>query len=429
MDGYDSDRDGFDSNARGRIFETGLADYYKDSQRGYHPDSHLYKTMQGRIQFDHIKRENGLTYTIEDKSGRIEGDKDVKQLVVLRVLLETGVVQEHTLRSVEHEGVSERCQELINGLKRDFPDRFTHQEISRTEARAIWALGHDLDRARQVEPPGQGKQLELPGVGEKARAEKAQELQKQRDKQAALAKARAAREKFRTIQKFRDGVTRGRAEAPQRIQAERVQQSQERAERAKTRDTPEAQRIQVERIAAEKAVREFQGRLQSGPEPAVGNAPEKTTTERESPEAARARVEREAREQVLREFPFPVPDRPQERETIEIGERPPELNQAASVEREAERTAAEKARETAAQQREADAVEATQKQAELDQKRDAAYREMLNQPQVPEHIRLALSHAQAPEAAVREPPGHSPSVERGGTGQTPGRDRGPTRDR
>ncbi|WP_194836418.1 hypothetical protein [Nocardia sp. XZ_19_369] len=370
--------------------------------------------------FDHVKREQGLTYTIEDKSGRIEGDKDVKQLMVLRVLLETGVVQEHTLRSVEREGVSERCQELINGLKRDFPGRFTHLEISRAEAREVWAKGLAIER-------GLGQQLELSGVRERAREGKAQALENRREKIAEIAKARDRKERarlrlanIRQIVKAREEADRARAAgdaAARRVALEFPTPDQLRrieapaADRAKA---PESERDRVNREAAEKTVREFQERLKIGSVQSMGKAPEKTTPGRESPEAAKAalveQVERDAARLAAREFPFPVPDKPREQRAVEIGERTtPDLADAA-----------DKARETAAQQREAEAREAARTKAELDQARDAAYREMLNQAQVPKHVRLGLSHAQAPEAAVQTPPGQAPSVERGGTGQ--GRD-------
>ncbi|MFI6997041.1 hypothetical protein [Nocardia sp. NPDC050175] len=407
-DGYSRDRDQIPNHERGKIFETGTDRFFRDRETGYTQGSRKYEFRDNggrteRIQFDKIRNEQDRSRTdsIEEKSGRIEGRKDEKQLRGVRELLDRGEINRHTLRSVEGESISKECQELINGLKRDFPDRFTHLQISRTDARTIWAIGKDLERGRQVETPERGKQLELPGVGEKAREAKAQEAQKQRDKQAALAKARGAKEKFQAVRRFSQGAERGRAEAPQRIQAERAQQAQERAERAKTRETPQAERDRATRAVAEKAVQEVQARFKSGPEPSTGKAPEKTAPERESPEAARARVEREACEQVLRDFPFPVPDRPQERETVEIGERAaPALADSASVEREAadkakaaEREAADKAREETRER--AKALEQNQLQGLSAEVRNL----------------LALGQAQPPAAAVETKPGHAPPVQ------------------
>ncbi|WP_405160653.1 hypothetical protein OG203_30255 [Nocardia sp. NBC_01499] len=425
-DGYSRDRDQVPNHERGKIFENGTDRFFRDRESGYTQGSRKYEFRDKggrteRIQFDKIRNEQDRSRTdsVEEKSGRIEGRKDEKQLRGVRELLNRGEINRHILRSVEGESISKECQELINGLKRDFPDRFTHLKISRTDARAIWAIGKDLERGKQVETPERGKQLELPGVGEKAREAKAQEAQKQRDKQAALAKARGAKEKFQAVQRFSQGAELGRAEAPQRVQAERAQQAQERAERAKTRETPQAERDRATRAAGEKGVREFQDRLKPGPEPSAGKAPEKSTPERESPEAARARVEREAQDRVLREFPFPVPSQSPEQETPEVGERAtPELGDAASVEREA----ADKAR--VAQR------EAADKALQAAQERSKALEQNQLQGLSPE-VRnlLALGQAQPPTAAVETKPGYAPGVERGGTGQTQGRDRGQSRDR
>ncbi|WP_454195816.1 hypothetical protein [Nocardia sp. Marseille-Q1738] len=372
MDEYERDRENYKPHERGRIFENGIEAYFKDRERGYLPSSRIYKTPEGRIKFDHVREEQGKTFSIEDKSGRIEGPKDEKQLKALRVLLETGVVQEHTLRSVEGETVSKDCQVLINGLKQDFRDRFTHLEISRAEARTIWALGVDLERSKQLELPGQGKQLELPGVAEKAREEKAQELQKRRDKIALLAKARGQAEKFRNMLRFRDGATRGRAEAPERVERER--QAREEAKLARqARETPSAR---IERAAAERVALEF-----------------------------------------------PVPEQFQEREAADTGEHAArDAADAASLERAAAdaRAAEEKAREQARIEREA-----------ADNKERAEQLARLQARGVPPEVvkLLGLGQARPPSAAVREPPGQAPQVQRGGTGYGHERSRGVERGR
>lgn len=437
MDGYDKDREDFNNNARGRIWESGTDRFYRDRENGYvkPPQSREHWTPEGFRRYDKEKvNEKGQILAVEDKSGSMTGENDRRELEKDRFLLERGIIEHLILRSVGGESVSKECRELLVGLRRDFPDKFTHLEISRSDAREVWAKGLAIER-------GKGQQLELSGVRDKAREGKEKALDNRRKKIAEIAKVRDRKERarerlakihvivrakekaerFQQMQRLRDGVTRGRAEAPQRIQTERVQQTRERAERAKARDTPEVQRIHAERIAAEKAVREFQDRLQSGPAPSSGKAPEKASRERETPDAARARVEREARDRVLREFPFPVPVRPQERETVEIGERPtPELADAASAEREV----ADKAR---AAEKEQQAREAAREQ---DAARNAAYERLQERGRLTEVERLAwLGQATDPRGAVREPPGHAPSVERGGTGQAQGRDRGQSRDR
>ncbi|MEU2042149.1 hypothetical protein [Nocardia niwae] len=345
-DGYDSDRNGFDNNERGRIFENGADRFFRDRENGYVIHSRTYEVGQDRLQFDKIKEDRGVTYTIEEKSGRIRGGKDEKQLRAVRELLDKNKNHQHVLRSVQRESISKEAQELIVGLLRDFPDQFTHQVIARADAREIWARGRALE---------QGQQLELPGVGEKARQQRQQEKAKRQEKIAELAKARDRAEKFRKMQKFREAVARGRADAPQKIE------------------------------------REWQVRAEA----------EGARQAHQTPETERARIEREAAERVAQEFP--MPSQYQERETADTGE-------------EAARAAAEKEREAAIKVQ--------------DQARDAAFKELDEKGRLSEVERLVwLGQATHPQAAVRELPGHAPSVERGGTGRGQGRSRGVARDR
>lgn len=255
-DGYSRDRDGFSNHERGRIFENGTDRFFGDRENGYTHGSRKYEFRDERgrierIEFDKIKneRDRSLAASIEEKSGRIEGRKDEKQLRGVRVLLEKGEISRHTLRSVEGEEISKECRELIDGLKRDFPERFTHLEISRADAREIWAKGLAIER-------GLGQQLELDKVREKARAGKAQSLQKARGKQIALAKAREAREKFRAIETFREAAARGRQEAPGIVHAERARVAEARAAREKERGVERNARdpLEVKKAALAKAI-------------------------------------------------------------------------------------------------------------------------------------------------------------------------------
>ncbi|MEU2104413.1 MULTISPECIES: hypothetical protein [unclassified Nocardia] len=246
-DGYDSDRRGFDSNERGRIFENGCDRFFRDRANGYAVHSRTYEAGKDRIQFDKIKLDRDRTFTIEEKSGVIRSDKDLKQLRAVRELLREDEKHQHILRSVAGESISKEAQELIAGLIQDFPDQFTHQIIARADAREIWARGLEVER-------GKGQQLELPGVREKARQGKVQELQKWKDRIAELARARGRAEKFRNMLRFRDGATRGRAEAPQKIERDRqAREEAERARRARVTD----ERARMERAAAERVAQEF----------------------------------------------------------------------------------------------------------------------------------------------------------------------------
>ncbi|MFE7796128.1 hypothetical protein [Nocardia sp. NPDC057440] len=292
MDDYDNDRKGYKPHLRGTIFEHGASNFFRDRENGYSHGSRIYETSEGRIKFDHVKEVDSHLFSIEDKSGRIDGDKDVTQLMALRELLRSNEKHKHLLRSVEGESISKECQELINGLKRDFPDRFTHLEISRADARTIWALGRDLVRGKQLELEERGKQLELPGVGEKAREEKAQELQRRRETIAQLARARERAEKFRKMQQFRQAAARGRAEAPRQVQAERARQPAEPVVLAKpAREVSEAakraERARVEREAAERAAREFPVPSQLLGRAVDAEEPDKARAERDAAEKAR----------------------------------------------------------------------------------------------------------------------------------------------
>ena len=77
-DGYARDRDKItDNNVRGRIFENGTNEYYRDRQNGYTPQSDKYKVPGvGATTFDKHKDDRGRIFTIEEKSGRLEGPKD-----------------------------------------------------------------------------------------------------------------------------------------------------------------------------------------------------------------------------------------------------------------------------------------------------------------------------------------------------------------
>ncbi|WP_433662066.1 hypothetical protein ACQPW1_07895 [Nocardia sp. CA-128927] len=223
--------------------------------------------------------------------------------------------------------------------------------------------------------PGQFRTVEITKEQFKQAIEVGKELAKQRDaQQKAVERAKVRAEQNRKMQQLREAAARGRADAPERV--------------ARERKTLEV----LQRVARERA----------------------------ASQAERDRVARESAERVLREFPFPVPSQSQERGAVEIGGRvAPEVADAASVEREA----ADKARAAEKEQLARDAAR------EQDAARNAAYERLQAQGRLTEVQRLHwLGQGTDPHGAVREPPGHSPNVERGGTGQGPDRSRGITRD-
>ncbi|NKY27686.1 hypothetical protein [Nocardia gamkensis] len=226
----------------------------------------------------------------------------------------------------------------------------------------------DALRAMQLGRSLVSQQLELIRPYELNRADRARErLAKIRQ----IVRAQERAEKFRKVQQFREAAARGRADAPQQV--ERDRQAREQAEQVR----------------------------QAG----------------RTPETERARVEREAAERVAREFP--PPSQYPQREAVDAGEQAArEAADAARAEREAAeaRTAAEKEREASLQ--------------ELNKARNAAFKELDEKGRLSEVEKvLWLGQAQHPLAAVRQPPGSAPSVERGGTGQGQERARGLSRDR
>ncbi|MCP2319576.1 hypothetical protein APR12_004945 [Nocardia amikacinitolerans] len=241
-DGYYKDRDDFENNIRGRVFENGCDRHFRDRENGYVRQSRLYVAEGvGKTRLDKEKNDRGVVHTIEEKSGRIEGKKDETQLKVIYALLEKGEVQQHLLRSVESEKISERAQELIDKLARDFPDRFTHQVISRSVAREIWALGLQLER---------GQQLELPGVGEKARE------QRDRQRQAPAVSLVKQRES--------PAVSLVRTEEQQRDRSRRSEDVRQRKERDRAAQLREA-RARLSRAVADQNRRLAAAREQGKP--------------------------------------------------------------------------------------------------------------------------------------------------------------------
>ncbi|WP_433710486.1 hypothetical protein ACQP2U_29690 [Nocardia sp. CA-084685] len=188
-DGYDRDREDFRNNDRGRIWENGTDRFFRDRENGYDkpPQSRQYWTPEGYRRYDKERVDDkGHVRGVEDKSGSMTGDNDRKELEKDRFLLERGIVDHLVLRTVEGEPKSKEVRELIDGLARDYPDKFTHQIISRCDAREIWARGLE----REPSP-----QLELPSVGEQAR------LQKERQREAREQAAREARLHVQPAQK------------------------------------------------------------------------------------------------------------------------------------------------------------------------------------------------------------------------------------
>ncbi|MFG1791245.1 hypothetical protein [Nocardia sp. NPDC049149] len=167
----------------------------------------------------------------------------------------------------------------------------------------------------------------------------------------------------------------------------------------------------------------------------IERAKQKAQTFRKAQEFTKAavRARADAHEQAARakSAPAPVPETVREKVARESAERaardfPTASELFKSQDAAAADHAAREAADEAAQHREAEIREAAARtQAEQDKARDAAYRLREEQGRLTENEKLLwLGQAQHPSAAVRQAPGHTPQVERGGTGQGQGRDRG-----
>ncbi|WP_280313542.1 hypothetical protein [Nocardia abscessus] len=288
-DGYDRDRDRVKSHERGRIFENGTYRYFRDRENGFVQQSEKFRAAGVKIRFDKISKDaQGCIKSIEEKSGRMEGPKDEKQLRAVRELLDRGVIHQHVLRSVEGEFRSPEVQKLIDELVRDFGDKFTHQIIPRAVAREIWAMGVQREA---------GQQLELPGIGEKARQQKAQQREQRAKAAEVVQKARDRAEKLRKMLRFREGASRGREVAQRAEHARQVRELPERVREA--RHSPEAERARVEREAAERVAQEFPAPSQFQEREGADSTEKVASAEREAAEArAAAEAAGKAQDQV-----------------------------------------------------------------------------------------------------------------------------------
>ncbi|MFI9632976.1 hypothetical protein ACIHAX_09805 [Nocardia sp. NPDC051929] len=356
---------GRDNPQKGERFHRGMAQMRGETRENGWVREHRECTAEGNRRIDQARvyTERGERAFTEYKSGRVDDTKEVrKQLAIDRHLLKTDRYRIGAWVTVQGKHIPQEIRALLRQMEQDFKDRFQHIEVSQEMAVQAIDLGKSLEMVQQ---------LELPGVGDQARQQKAQQLE-QRVKAAELVqRARDRAEKFRKMQRFREAAARGRADAPQRV--ERDRQAREEAER--------------------------------------------TRQARQTPETGRARVEREAAEWVVQEFP--MPSQYDERVAVNTEEQATrDAADAASVERETAeaRAAAEKEREAAYKS--------------LDEARNAAFKELDEKGRLSEVERLVwLGQAHHPQAAVRQPPGHAPSVVRGGTGHGQDRTRGIARDR
>ncbi|MFE7801274.1 hypothetical protein [Nocardia sp. NPDC057440] len=373
-DGYDASRRNLSNYEKGLYFELGRAQIRDET-----PDRGWVKQFEIRIgheqdrrRFDSARTDGQGVRSVERKSGRVNESDARGQLGLEREALDSGQLTHSTWETVEGEKVPDKVLGDMQELERDFPGQFRHEIVSRADAARAIQLGQSL----------MSKQLELIRAYELTRADR----------------ARKRLEKIREIVRVREEKARER-EKEQREKVAELAKARERAEKF--------ERMQQFREAAARGRVEAPQRVQAERDRQAEKAKAR------APETERERVQREAAERAIREFPFPAPNQTRDREAAD----------AATVERE-DKARAER---EAAKERERESAKTLE---ELNRARDAAFGHLDEGGRLSEAERLAWSgQAHHPRAAVLEPPGHAPSVERGGTGQGQDRARGISRER
>ncbi|MBF6548694.1 hypothetical protein [Nocardia brasiliensis] len=414
-----------ESNQQGEYFHRGMAEIRGETRESGWTREHVepatgQRLDQARVYVNEAERE----FT-EYKSGRIDG-RCIEQLGKHLELLDRGMYRAaQWVSATPLERTPKEFQELVRGAQERGLD-FKYLTPDRQVIKAA------IEKGKQQVP---GQQLELPGVGDKAREAQSQELQRQQDRQASLAKAREARESFRAVQKFSQGVERGRQEAEQ-VREERETQQQERArdqELAKTAEAREQIKTKNHELAQaiEDQARVINSAWDKGEAVAVENVREAHNNLSQDLAAIREAELVQAREDFLASGHTPEEVQAIEPRLEQIREdKRQEIVQGIDtlgviVERSdnarADNDSAERQRE---QEREAQR-EAARAQ---DAARQAAYERLHEQGRLTESERLHWVGQQTdPHAAVRERPSSAPQIQghsRDGHGQSRGLDRG-----
>ncbi|WP_157111487.1 hypothetical protein [Nocardia beijingensis] len=213
---------GRNNNTRGEYFHRGMAQIRGETRESGWVREHREDLPGGKyVKLDQARVLGGEKAFSEYKSGRVDG-KARDQLAAHRYLLEKGIYRSGQWVTVKGEVIAPEIRTLIEEMARDLEGKFQHVEVSREMAVQAIGLGETLTP---------GKTMELPGVGDKARAQ-------QHAIERIENRARDTANRFREIERFHNAADRGRAEAAHRA-----------------RET--AERAQVERVAAERVALEF----------------------------------------------------------------------------------------------------------------------------------------------------------------------------
>lgn len=285
-DEYDAIRRRLTNYEKGLYFELGRAQIRGETrERGWVRQFAIRIGKSVRV-LDSARTQGRGANGVERKSGRVNERETLRQLKTERAALQAGILTQSRWETVSGEKVPRSVLEYMREIAQEFPGRFQHEVVSRSDALRAMRLGQSLV----------SQQLELIRPYELNRADRARErLAKIRQ----IVRAQERAEKFRKIQQFREAATRGRVDAPQQL--ERDRQARAEAERARqARQTPETERARIAREAAEQVAQEFplptqyQERESADTgEQAAREAADAAIVEREAVEARAAAAEKE----------------------------------------------------------------------------------------------------------------------------------------
>ncbi|MFI6169041.1 hypothetical protein ACIBCN_19845 [Nocardia sp. NPDC051052] len=149
-DEYDKIRENLNPPECGRIFENGTEAVFRDREKGYvsHPDP--YSTLHGQRYYDKARTDDlGKVHAIDDKSGQTGSKNDIRELKKDRELLAKREIETLTVRTVAGEKMSAAYEKHLNELRKEFGARVIHVEISRAQARDVFAKGLDREKDAQ----------------------------------------------------------------------------------------------------------------------------------------------------------------------------------------------------------------------------------------------------------------------------------------
>ncbi|WP_433577532.1 hypothetical protein [Nocardia brasiliensis] len=344
----------------GNRFRDGMSQVLgRTAERGWAPELHQ-RTDLGPRYLDNAKASR--LRGDEFKAGKVGRDA-LQQLGKDEFLMERGWTFEWYL--APNSRVDKQVAVKMAELQAKYPEQFRVIRVSREQFAQAIELGKEIAKQREIE---QQRAVEREKA-DRAREAREQQLAKAREERQALEAKKIAltqtlEEQAREVNRAWDD---GQAVPVEQVRESHVEMSKSLeqirdAERAQQHAVLVKAGIPAERLPAVEAALE-QGRENQRRETVQGIGVLATVIERSDTAAA------------------------------------------------AERAAAEQAQQQA-RDREADRAA----QRELDRARDARIAELAAQGQLSEQQRLLhLGQAHHPQAAVRQPPGTAPSVERGGT--------------